>query len=210
MKPCRDCGQMAAPSARSCPHCGILNPVLQWVALPDGAHLTHREPVKAGAVADPFAIFGASTSNTAALAGATYQMQARAASREGLGGTVAAIADDDDAIEAINVVAVRFFYVAGLSFVFGYLVRDMMGAYWYADAVILGALAFALKQMHSRVAAGLLLAFSVFTVLSQVILLTQGEVFIGRIIIWGYITAMAYRALMGCIALHKKRQLATA
>lgn len=48
MSPCRDCGVPTAPSARSCPSCGILNPVLQWVALPDGAHLTRREPVQPG------------------------------------------------------------------------------------------------------------------------------------------------------------------
>lgn len=45
MKPCRDCGVPTAASARSCPSCGILNPVLQWVALPNGEHLTRREPV---------------------------------------------------------------------------------------------------------------------------------------------------------------------
>ena len=51
MKPCRDCGAPTAPSARSCPKCGILNPVMQWVALPDGSHLTAREPAGAGAAA---------------------------------------------------------------------------------------------------------------------------------------------------------------
>lgn len=48
MSPCRDCGAPTAPSARSCPSCGILNPVLQWIALPDGAHRTRREPVQPG------------------------------------------------------------------------------------------------------------------------------------------------------------------
>ena len=48
MKPCRDCGVPTAASARSCPSCGILNPVLQWVALPNGEHLTRREPVGGG------------------------------------------------------------------------------------------------------------------------------------------------------------------
>jgi hypothetical protein len=51
MKPCRDCGAPTAPSARSCPKCGILNPVMQWVALPNGEHLTAREPVGGGAAA---------------------------------------------------------------------------------------------------------------------------------------------------------------
>jgi hypothetical protein len=48
MKPCRDCGVPTAASARSCPSCGILNPVLQWVALPNGEHLTRREPASGG------------------------------------------------------------------------------------------------------------------------------------------------------------------
>ena len=48
MKPCRDCGVPTAASARSCPSCGILNPVLQWVALPNGEHLTRREHVSGG------------------------------------------------------------------------------------------------------------------------------------------------------------------
>jgi|GEM_PF-5464728 len=51
MKPCRDCGAPTAPSARSCPRCGILNPVMQWVALPNGEHLTAREPVRPGGAA---------------------------------------------------------------------------------------------------------------------------------------------------------------
>lgn len=51
MKPCRDCGVPTALSARSCPSCGILNPVLQWVALPNGEHLTRREPVTGGGAA---------------------------------------------------------------------------------------------------------------------------------------------------------------
>ncbi|HEU0015427.1 MAG TPA: hypothetical protein VFQ45_17185 [Longimicrobium sp.] len=48
MKPCRDCGAPTSPAARSCPKCGILNPVVQWVALPDGAHETYREPIATG------------------------------------------------------------------------------------------------------------------------------------------------------------------
>lgn len=48
MKPCRECGQPTAPTARSCPTCGILNPVQQWVAYPDGSHVTAREPAAGG------------------------------------------------------------------------------------------------------------------------------------------------------------------
>lgn len=192
MKPCRDCGQPAAASARSCPHCGILNPVVQWVALPDGEHLTHRESVKSSA--DPFAYFASpSTANAAALAGPASATQARAAA-------------DQDAIDAINVAATRFFWVAGFTLVFGYVLRDVVGQYWYADGVIVGALAFALKEMHSRVAAGLLLAFSALTVLMQVLELFGGSFFIGRIVLWVVFTGMSYRALMATIALHKQQQ----
>jgi hypothetical protein len=56
MKPCRDCGVPTAPSARSCPSCGILNPVMQWVALPNGEHLTAREPVRPGGASAALAV----------------------------------------------------------------------------------------------------------------------------------------------------------
>lgn len=49
MKPCRDCGAPTAPSARSCPSCGIVNPVMVWMAMPDGSHHGMREPVRGGA-----------------------------------------------------------------------------------------------------------------------------------------------------------------
>lgn len=52
MSACRDCSRPTPASARSCPHCGILNPVVQWVAYPDGSHLTARlapDPVAAAA-----------------------------------------------------------------------------------------------------------------------------------------------------------------
>ncbi|HEX6037701.1 hypothetical protein [Longimicrobium sp.] len=42
MTTCRDCSRPTPASARSCPHCGILNPVVQWVAYPDGSHHTAR------------------------------------------------------------------------------------------------------------------------------------------------------------------------
>jgi hypothetical protein len=204
MKPCRDCGQPAAASARSCPHCGILNPVVQWVALPNGEHLTHREPVRTSA--DPFAYFSSpSTTNAAALAGATYAAQSRAASREGMAGNFAGIADNQDAVDAINLAATRFFWVAGFTLVFGYVLRDVVGQYWYADGLVVGVLAFALKEMHSRVAAGLLLAFSALTVLAQVLALFGGSFFIGRLVLWVVFTGMSYRALMATIALHKQQ-----
>jgi hypothetical protein len=191
MKPCRDCGQPAAASARSCPHCGILNPVVQWVALPDGEHLTHREPAKTSA--DPFAYFASpSTTNAAALAGPAYATQARAVA-------------DLDAIDAIDLASKRFFWVAGFSLVFGYVLRDVVGEYWYADGLVVGALAFALREMHSRVAAGLLLAFSVLMVLSQVLALFGGSFFIGRMVLWVVFTGMSYRALMATVTLHKQK-----
>lgn len=74
MKPCRDCGAPTAPSARSCPHCGILNPVQQWVSMPNGEHLTHREPVSPGAAAAALraapAGFGAMAAPAPAFVGA--------------------------------------------------------------------------------------------------------------------------------------------
>jgi hypothetical protein len=44
LTPCRDCATPTIASARACPQCGILNPVLQWVSYPDGSHMTARQP----------------------------------------------------------------------------------------------------------------------------------------------------------------------
>ncbi|HEY0037709.1 MAG TPA: hypothetical protein VGB66_13520 [Longimicrobium sp.] len=192
MKPCRDCGQPAAATARSCPHCGILNPVVQWVALPNGEHLTHREPAKTSA--DPFAYFASpTTANAAALAGPASAPLAQAFA-------------DQEAVDAIDLAAKRFFWVAGFSLVVGYLFRTDVGEYWYADGLVVGALAFTLKEMHSRVAAGLLLAFSGLMVLLQVLALFGGSFFIGRMVLWVVFTGMSYRALMATISLHKQQQ----
>lgn len=45
MSRCRDCSRPASPMDRSCPHCGILNPVGTWVVIPEGSHLPRRAPV---------------------------------------------------------------------------------------------------------------------------------------------------------------------
>lgn len=45
LKPCRDCGKPVEYVARSCPYCGIMNPVAKWVALPDGEDERFRVPV---------------------------------------------------------------------------------------------------------------------------------------------------------------------
>lgn len=211
MKPCRDCGNATAPSARSCPRCGILNPVLQWVALPDGSHHTARVPVSGAAALDPFSpapAYAGAAANTAAIAGASFKLQGRAARREGVRQHFAGVADSDDALQAIRTASTRFFFLAALNLVFGYLNQDTIGSMWYLDAVIVGGLALALREMHSRVAAGLLLAMSVITVLLQVLLLLTGVLLIGRMIVWVIMSGMSYRALLATISLHRGRAAA--
>lgn len=58
-KPCRDCGTPNLSTARACESCGILNPVLQWVAYPDGSHWDTRMPVSAVRSAPPEPVIAA-------------------------------------------------------------------------------------------------------------------------------------------------------
>lgn len=189
MQPCRDCGKPTAASARSCPSCGILNPVLQWVALPDGSHDTHRETVRPGGAANAFAIFD----NNAPAA-----PYAPPPSR-----TVEAV-QNEEGLEAINVTAKRFYVVAALTFLLGYLVRAEV-PFWYVDGILLAGLAAGLQHLHSRVAAGLLTAYAAFTVLQQVMGMGSGNGNVVRLFIWCAITVMAYKALQATIAFQKQR-----
>lgn len=213
VKPCRDCGNATAPSARSCPSCGILNPVLQWVALPDGSHHTARVAVTGGAGLAPFSpapAYAGAAGNAAAMAGATFKLQGRAAQREGVRQHFAGVADSDDALQAIRTASTRFFLLAALSLVVGYLSQETTGSLWYLDGLVVGGLALALREMHSRVAAGLLLAMSVIIVLAQVVALMAGVFLLGRMIVWVIMSGISYRALLATMSLHRSRTAAVA
>lgn len=182
--------------------------MLQWVALPDGSHHTARVAVAGGGALEPFApayAYAGAAGNTAAMAGATFKLQGRAAQREGVRQHFAGVADSDDALQAIRTASTRFFLLAGLSLVFGYLNKESIGSLWYLDFVVVGGLALALREMHSRVAAGLLLAMSVVTVLMQVLALMAGVFLLGRMIVWVIMSGMSYRALLATMSLHRSR-----
>lgn len=181
--------------------------MLQWVAMPDGSHLTTRVAVDPRAAAAPLTPVAATAgaANTAAMAGAMFKLQGRAARREGFRQHFAGVADADDALEAIRIASMRFFFLAALNLVFGYLNQEVIGSYWYLDGLIVGGLAFALREKHSRVAAGLLLAMSVLTVLMQVLALMAGVLLIGRLIVWVIMSGMSYRALLATRSLHQAR-----
>ncbi|HEX8393419.1 MAG TPA: hypothetical protein VF665_13830 [Longimicrobium sp.] len=192
MQHCRDCGKPTAASARSCPSCGILNPVLQWVALPDGSHDSHREPVRPGGAANAFAIFDRNASPAAIAPQPTRTVQA---------------VQHEEGLEAITLTARRFYIVAVLTGILGFMVRGDVPL-WYLDPILLGGLAAALQHLHSRVAAGLLTAYAAFTVLSQVLALAAGEFNVVRLIIWCAITVMAFKAFQATLAIQKQRAAA--
>jgi hypothetical protein len=180
--------------------------VLQWVAYPDGSHHTMRVAVTGGGALAPYA--NAAAANTAALAGATFKLRGRAARRTGMGQHFAPVADNEDALDAIRAACMRFFVLAALNLVFGYLNKDVLGSFWYVDGLLVGGLAFALKEMHSRVAAGLLLVMSVLAVLLQVLAMMAGSLLIGRLVLWVVMSGMSYRALMATMSLHRSRAAA--
>ncbi|WP_420126262.1 hypothetical protein [Longimicrobium sp.] len=187
--------------------------MLQWVALPDGSHHTARVPVGGAAALEPFTpapAYAGAAGNAAAMAGATFKLQGRATQRAGVRQHFAGIADSDDAVQAIRTASLRFFFLAALNLVFGYTNRESIGSLWYLDFVVVGGLALALREMHSRVAAGLLLAMSVITVLLQVLAMMAGVFLLGRMIVWVIMSGMSYRALLATMSLHRGRAAATA
>lgn len=189
MQPCRDCGKPTAASARSCPSCGILNPVLQWVALPDGSHDTHRETVRPGGAANAFAIFDTKPGAAAYVPPVTRS---------------ADVVMNEEGLEAINLTAKRFYIVAVVTGVIAFLFRSEL-PFWYVDPILLAGLAAGLQHLHSRVAAGLLTAYAAFTVLQEIMGIADGRFMPVRMIIWCAITVMAYKALMATIAFQKQK-----
>lgn len=145
LKPCRDCGAAVPYTSRSCPHCGIMNPVAKWVALPDGEDERFRVPVTAY------------SSMTAAVRGAAaLNRQPRSTMQRIFG----AVADAEDAREAIDWCAGIFYLLAVLQG----LAALMLSPLHLADAAALAALATWLRMGHSRAAAVLLLILSVLMV----------------------------------------------
>ena len=182
--------------------------MLQWVALPDGSHHTARVSVAPGAALAPFTpvpAYAGAAGNTAAIARTTFTLQGREAKRRGLRDQFAPVTDSDDALQAIRTASTRFFVLAVLNLAVGYLSRESIGSLWYLDFVVVGGLALALREMHSRVAAGLLLTMSVILVLVQVAALMGGVFMLPRMVVWVVMSGNSYRALLATMSLHRSR-----
>jgi hypothetical protein len=149
-KPCRDCGQQVASSARSCPQCGIMNPVIQWTALPDGSHDNFRVPVTA-----------MSAAWTTAAAGATLQRPAK----RGLERYFGEIHDADEAKEAIDDSTGLFFVIAGINVLAGFL----LAPFFYVTAGLIGILALAVRMTRSPIAGVALMAVMGLAFVSKIL-----------------------------------------
>ena len=135
LKPCRDCRTPVPWTSRSCPHCGILNPVAKWVALPDGADETFREPVNAG---------------RAAVVGAVPT---------GVPERAPGVADPlADARKKVVECAGLFYFIAVINAVAAY----WLGPALLVVAVAVAGLATWLRMRNSSGAAGLLLLLAIF------------------------------------------------
>ncbi|HET7230222.1 MAG TPA: hypothetical protein VFJ16_09480 [Longimicrobium sp.] len=144
LKPCRDCGTPVQWTSRSCPHCGIMNPVQKWVALPDGADETYRVPVPRLA-------------ETPAPPASPMRPPGYGRAPEVPAGLHDPLAD---ARKKIKACAWLFYFVA---------LVNLVASYWLGEggvviAVIVAALATWLWTQGSQIAAGLLLLFALFNI----------------------------------------------
>jgi hypothetical protein len=167
LKPCRDCGTAVPWTSRSCPHCGILNPVAKWVALPDGADETYREPVRR-VVETPAPAYGAAAVAAPGAPAAYAQLYPQAFAPAGVhaGGParaeVPAGAADPlaKARKRVKECAGVFYVVAVLNLVASYF----LGPLGVVVAVTLAGLATWLWKSRSQMAAIGLLLFSLLNI----------------------------------------------
>lgn len=161
MKPCRDCSTPVSAAERSCPHCGILNPVTTWVAFPDGSHLTQRV-----AVADrrpPVA--AASRARDAAplpVAVAASLHLKPTVHRTGFARYFGPVESADEARSVIVDASNAFYFLAALNLLLGLVF--MPGA--IVDAVLMAGLSLWLRNTASRLAASLLLLLALAALVS--------------------------------------------
>jgi len=192
-KPCRDCGESVASSSRSCPKCGIMNPVIQWTALPDGSHESFRVPVTA-------------MSGAWAMAAASATLQRPA--KRGLERYFSPIHDAGEAKEAIDDSTGMFFVIAGINVLAGFLLHRA----FLVDAAIIGGLAFALRQTRSKPLAFILLALMGLSFASRILgffgvaLLGAGAGGgAGGLVLGFFAVALAYRAMSATVTLARHR-----
>jgi hypothetical protein len=170
LKPCRDCGAAVKYTARSCPYCGIMNPVAKWVALPDGSDETHRVPVTAY------------SAMTMAARGANLLSRPPRTTMERIFGPVTSV---EDAKEAIDWCTGIILLLAAIQL----LAALIMGTVRLPDVVILPALALWLRLSNSRIAAALLL---ILAVLATLLFMTTFS--FRMVLVWVIATGLSWRA----------------
>ena len=180
-KPCRDCGEPAKVTARSCPHCGIMNPVMQWVVLPDGAHETFRVPTT------PYSAMTAAARSVAVLSRPP---------KRGLERIFGSVDDAEEANDAIDLCTGIFFLIAGIYVLLGFFYTSA----FYLDAVLIAGVSLWLRMSKSRFAAGVLLGLAVLMLVLQFVELTGMVVGYGggmgarTLIMYIIALGLAYRA----------------
>jgi hypothetical protein len=200
MKPCRDCSQPASPAARSCPHCGIMNPVHQWVALPDGSHLTAR------AAPDPVAAAAALRAGFGSALPMPAPAAPRPIARPAAPRPAAVVPDSGPEVDAIRQCSTIFFWLAGINAAAGYF----LGGGYILEGATMAVLSLALRRYNSRVAAVLLVLYAVLTILTKLQLMMAGAGFRpGWIWLWVLVTGAAFKAAVATFKL-RQPQLATA
>ena len=170
LKPCRDCGQPVKYTARSCPYCGIMNPVAKWVALPDGSDETHRVPVTA------------LSAMTMAARGANLLSRPPKTTMERIFGPVTSV---EDAKEAIDWCTGIILLLAAMQLLLALFIRGVR----LPEAVILSALAIWLRMSNSRIAAALLLILAVLATLAFVMTFS-----FRMVLIWVIAAGLSWRA----------------
>ena len=207
MKPCRDCSTPVASAERSCPHCGILNPVITWVAYPDGSHLTQRVPgserrpplAARGSAPSPLVIPRPSVAPVPAAAMAAAYMKP-APQRSGLARYFGPVESAEEARSVVVDASNGFYFIGGLHLLIGLFLWP--GA--IVDAVVLISLSLWMRMTASRVPALLLLLVALLGVLVTAMNLVNKEPG-GRNVYLAVITlGMAYRAFRATMILAQR------
>lgn len=170
LKPCRDCGVPVKYTARSCPYCGIMNPVTKWVALPDGSDETHRVPVTA------------MSAMTMAARNAAVLSRPPKTTMERIFGPVTSVEDAKEAIDWSTGIILLLWAIHLLAALF-------VGNVRLPEVAILPALAIWLRLSNSRIAAALLLIVAVATVIMFLMMFS-----IRMVIIWVIAAGLSWRA----------------
>jgi RNA polymerase subunit RPABC4/transcription elongation factor Spt4 len=207
MKPCRDCSTPVSSAERSCPHCGILNPVITWVAHPDGSHLTQRVPASErrpalaakGSAPSALAIPRPTAAPVPPAAMAAAYLKP-APQRTGFARYFGPVESVEEARSVIVDASNGFYFLAALNLLFGLILFPAA----LVDAVILTVLSLWLRTSASRVPAGLLLVLAVLGIASTAMALA-GKAEGGRNVYLALLTlGMAYRALRATMILAER------